>query len=522
MADLKFGYTDAQPQRQYDVSPISPPQPYHDPTSQSQFPPQAGGASQQYYTNHPAQPQNPHQAQATSSSNSFTKTPTWKKGKEVFDKGWTAFERLGQPVNRWTNKIGSEAFWPTSLDVESDKAARILKSFCTDGFYADRPLAPGTPKQQKSLVKIPQSVIQNCVGLAIFTTMRTGLWVSGASGSGVLIGRQPDGSWSPPSGLLIHTLGVGFMAGIDIYDCVIVINNYDALHAFSKYRLSLGGEISVTAGPLGTGGILDADVGGKRDRSPLWSYMKSRGLYAGMQVDGTVIVERNDENARFYGERLPISAILAGKVRNVPIGVRTLMEVVKEAEGRKDFNRAVVDAMAQGMYGTPGDMVVDSSMIPNQKEREQYLKDQEWEQWPAEEFGYQNQGAMPTGEAPPAYMSGASASTPADEKHTYRSVSAESSSSFENPPAQPPRPSPSAAEEKQRLAEREAENPPPQPPRPVTIEYEDGIETVEEANGEVWQKWPASAGEDIYAATPIHTGTEAPKKDAPPPDYRYA
>lgn len=313
------------------------------------------------------------------------------------------------------------------------------------------------------------------------------------------------------------------MAGIDIYDCVIVINNYDALHTFSNYRLSLGGEISVAAGPLGTGGLIDADVVGKKDRSPLWSYMKSRGLYAGMQVDGTVIVERNDENARFYGERLPISAILAGQVKNIPVGVRTLMEVVKEAEGRKDFNHAVVDAMAQGMYGTPGDMVVDPSMVPNQKEREQYQKDQQWEQWPAEEFGYQNQST--TEVPPPAYMSGATTSTPPDEKHTYRSVPAEPSSSSENPPVQPPRPVLSAADEKRTLARQEEENPPPQPPRPVNAQQEDGIETVEEANGEVWQKWPASAGvgEDIYAATPTHTGVEAPKKDAPPPaDYRYA
>jgi hypothetical protein len=52
-------------------------------------------------------------------------------GKAVFDKGWSWFEKLGTPVNKLTNKIGSEAFWPTTLDHESDKSARILKSFCS-------------------------------------------------------------------------------------------------------------------------------------------------------------------------------------------------------------------------------------------------------------------------------------------------------------------------------------------------------------------------------------------------------
>jgi hypothetical protein len=64
-----------------------------------------------------------------------TKKSAWEKtkhgSKATFDKGWAAFEKLGAPVNKLTNKIGSEAFWPTSLGPESDKAARVLKSFCS-------------------------------------------------------------------------------------------------------------------------------------------------------------------------------------------------------------------------------------------------------------------------------------------------------------------------------------------------------------------------------------------------------
>ena len=52
-------------------------------------------------------------------------------GKSGFDKAWKAADKLGAPVNRLSNKLGSEAFWPTTLDKESDKAARILKTFCS-------------------------------------------------------------------------------------------------------------------------------------------------------------------------------------------------------------------------------------------------------------------------------------------------------------------------------------------------------------------------------------------------------
>ena len=56
---------------------------------------------------------------------------TRTNSKAGFDKIYGLVDKLGAPVNRLSNKLGSEAFWPTTLDKESDKAARILKSFCS-------------------------------------------------------------------------------------------------------------------------------------------------------------------------------------------------------------------------------------------------------------------------------------------------------------------------------------------------------------------------------------------------------
>lgn len=64
-----------------------------------------------------------------------SKLPSWdttkSQGKKGFDKVWSWADKLGKPVNRLSNRIGSEAFWPTTLDKESYKAARILRSFCS-------------------------------------------------------------------------------------------------------------------------------------------------------------------------------------------------------------------------------------------------------------------------------------------------------------------------------------------------------------------------------------------------------
>ncbi|CZT12286.1 related to protein YSC84 [Rhynchosporium agropyri] len=434
--------------------------------------------------------------------------PVWDKAKHsskaAFDNGWAAFEKLGAPVNKFTNKIGSEAFWPQGLGPESDKAARILKSFCKDGFYKEEntatrstttlpavagnpagvilatglpatgasatnvsntgtpvvstspPTSPGPKGKPKVLVKIPQKVIQNCVGLAIFTVMRTGLWVSGAGGSGVLIARKDDGNWGPPSGILIHTLGVGFMAGIDIYDCVIVINNRKALEAFKTMRVSLGGELSVVAGPLGAGGVLEAELI-KNSKKRIFSYVKSRGLYGGLQIDGTIIVERNDENAKFYGERLPISNILAGQVKTIPVQTKMLMEVVKQAEGRTDVDPVVLEQASH--VPPPSDLEVEKMSEPNHDQKVSFAPPPNYGSVPVgtngaglddEKTGYGNQQAygVPTynqGEPSSYYTGQQNQTAPNYDDHSYFGAQptgtsqyppGSSTSPLQNPPSQ--------------------------------------------------------------------------------------
>lgn len=293
--------------------------------------------------------------------------PTWSQtkttSKQSFDKVYSIVDKLGAPINKLTNKIGSEAFWPTTLDKESDKAARILRSFCKDGFYVEDEMAndsnsgEGPKGKARSVQKIPGEVIKRAKGLAIFTTMRTGLWVSGAGGSGILVARKEDGEWSPPSGILLHTAGLGFLVGVDIYDCVVVINTDNALEAFTKIRCTLGGEISAVAGPVGVGGVLETEI--HKRQAPVWNYLKSRGFYAGVQIDGTVIIERGDENERFYGEKIAVKDILAGKVRNPPYEIRTLMATIKAAQGDM-----VDESALPPSEPTPGDMAIEKSDIP--------------------------------------------------------------------------------------------------------------------------------------------------------------
>lgn len=211
-------------------------------------------------------------------------------------------------------------------------------------------------------------MIRNAKGLAIFTTMRTGLWIASAGGSGVLVARMPDGTWSPPSGIMTNTMGFGFLVGVDIYDCVLVLNTQEAVDGFTKIRCTLGGEVSVVAGPVGVGGVLETEV--HKRQAPIFTYVKSRGLYAGVQVEGTIVIERMDENERFYGEELPVKDILAGKVRHPPYEINRLMETIKAAQGDTVYDESLIPNEPP-----PGDYEIDDGImfgVPDKQDPDPY------------------------------------------------------------------------------------------------------------------------------------------------------
>ncbi|KAF4960934.1 hypothetical protein FGADI_584 [Fusarium gaditjirri] len=263
--------------------------------------------------------------------------------------------KAGSPLNKAANLFGAEGWWPSTVDRECSKAARILHSFTSlnpsTSPTEKGPLHP-TGLTRKSMVKIPPSVLQRSAGLAIFNVIRAGVGHNSLSGgSGIVIARRPDGTWSPPSCFIVSSLGAGFVFGLGVYDCVCVLNTQEQVAAFTKPRLSFGAEGSVALGPIGTGGSVDAAL--SKTARPVWSYMKSRGLWMGVQIDGTIVVARGDANATFYNERdITAEKILCGDVA-WPMAGRPLFEVLKALEGRTDYDRTVVQAV--GQYPTPGD-----------------------------------------------------------------------------------------------------------------------------------------------------------------------
>ncbi|KAK7418376.1 hypothetical protein QQX98_003996 [Neonectria punicea] len=263
-------------------------------------------------------------------------------------------------------RIQRETFWPATLDGECDKAARILKSFSTDGYLAPQeadedehlPEEPQTPIQMTR--KIPRRIIQNAAGIAIFTCMRSGLWMTGSGGSGILIARKSDGTWSPPSGIMLHTPTLSFIIGVDIYDCVLVINNLAALESITRPRVTLGEDVGLTSGPLVALDSDESHIRWKDLGNTVFTYMKARGQSQTVNLNGCILAERGNENERFYSSPVSQMDILAGNVSRSVEETKPLFEVIKMAEGRSDFDSAVIDKI--DTEPAPGDAMIATPM----------------------------------------------------------------------------------------------------------------------------------------------------------------
>jgi len=169
---------------------------------------------------------------------------------------------------------------------------------------------------------IPETVLSHSRGLAIMRVLKIGLGVSGKGGEGVVVARTGDG-WSGPSFIGTGGAGFGFQIGAEVTDFVFVLNNEEAVRAFSHGgNIKLGADASAAAGPVGR--HAEADV---MPTAAIYTYSRSKGLFAGVSLQGALIATQTDANRRYYGREVSPVAILHGKV-SAPGGASRLLSAL--------------------------------------------------------------------------------------------------------------------------------------------------------------------------------------------------
>jgi lipid-binding SYLF domain-containing protein len=169
---------------------------------------------------------------------------------------------------------------------------------------------------------LPRNIIRHAKGLAILSVVKAGFIFSGKAGEGVVVARTAHG-WSGPSFIGTGGAGWGLQIGAEVTDFVIVLNNDAAVRAFARGgNVTLGADASVAAGPVGRTG--EADV---TPKAGIYTYSKSKGLFAGVSLEGAVIATRTEANRGYYGRPLAAGDILHGRVA-APAGAARLRAAV--------------------------------------------------------------------------------------------------------------------------------------------------------------------------------------------------
>jgi SH3 domain-containing YSC84-like protein 1 len=209
----------------------------------------------------------------------------------------------------------------TKLEDNVDEAVAILEHFRE------------IPEQA-----IPEAVMADAKGLAILTVLKAGFLFSGQGGLGLVVARTTTGwmrvgrgkygrgaGWSAPSAIATGGAGFGFQVGAEVTEYVMVLNTDAAVKAFSRGgNVTLGTDVSVAAGPIGrTASAAVTPV------AAVYSYSRSKGLFAGVSVTGTVIATRNRANQEYYGRKVTPEEIFLGKVKPPASADRLSKELAK-------------------------------------------------------------------------------------------------------------------------------------------------------------------------------------------------
>ncbi|MFP5379186.1 MAG: lipid-binding SYLF domain-containing protein [Vicinamibacteria bacterium] len=146
---------------------------------------------------------------------------------------------------------------------------------------------------------VTRALMEKAEAIAVFPSLlRTGFIIGAQRGHGIISVRDPEsGTWSAPAFLTITGGSIGAQIGAQAVDLVLVVQNRRGLEQLVRNQFRIGGDAAVAAGPIGRDVSAATDI---QMRAQILSYSRSRGLFAGITLNGSTIRQDRDANERFY------------------------------------------------------------------------------------------------------------------------------------------------------------------------------------------------------------------------------
>ena len=191
--------------------------------------------------------------------------------------------------------------------------AMLFLTFCTPAFADETQIQKAVNVLDEIMATpdkgIPQDLLDRAVCVGVVPSQLKGAFVFGGTyGRGILVCRRGgDGPWGAPSMFTLGAGSFGFQIGAKATDVVFIVMNAVGARKLVQDSVKLGGEASVAAGPVGRSaeGATDAQL-----HAEILSYSRTRGLFAGLSLDGAVVKQDKDDNQKLYGRKISAKDIL--------------------------------------------------------------------------------------------------------------------------------------------------------------------------------------------------------------------
>jgi len=197
----------------------------------------------------------------------------------------------------------------------------------------------------QEILDIPDNIPQELLGKAecaivIPSVTKVAVGIGGSYGRGAMVcrsGKSFNGPWGAPAMYTLEGGSIGLQIGGESTDVILLVMNDRGLEALLSSKVALGGNASVAAGPKGR--AVDASTDATL-RAEILSYSRSRGLFAGVSLEGMSIRPDDDANKEVYGVKMTARRIITGEPVAVTASGRHLVDVLEKNAPYNESNRA--------------------------------------------------------------------------------------------------------------------------------------------------------------------------------------
>lgn len=180
--------------------------------------------------------------------------------------------------------------------------------------------------------RIPDSLLRDAEAIAVIPhVVKAGFVFGGRHGRGLMSVRMRNGVWSNPIYISLTGGSVGFQAGVQSTDVILVFRTRRGVESVVNGKFTLGADASVAAGPVGRTASMSTD---QALEAEIYSYSRARGLFAGVALDGAALRVRERSNERVYGRGVTPRRVIEGGTRGTPREVVVFRDLIEETAAR--------------------------------------------------------------------------------------------------------------------------------------------------------------------------------------------